>query len=232
MLSYQHEAVKPSNEISSVSTRKVIVQRHGCGLGLDVSCEEESGSEFLLIEDVGPGPVELWNLSHLGDIMVQAGDRILEVNGVAGDANAMLCAVQASDIVELTVDFSSRSLKADALLRSDFDFGTSSQAPAPQLHDVRAPQPHNGTVMPMIPAPPPQMQVSALQMQVPPELAMSCQVPAPAPEMQMVPAPLMPTQIPTQMQTCPVPPPQRGGRVFIHSGPPKVFVHSAPPQIF
>merc|ERR550514_359674 len=95
--------------------RKIVVQRHGCGLGLDVSCEEESGLEFLAIGDVGPGPVELWNLSHPGEIMVQAGDRIFEVNGVLGDANAMLCAVQASDTVELTLDLSSRNTRADVL---------------------------------------------------------------------------------------------------------------------
>merc|ERR1719313_2081510 len=113
MLSYQHECIKPLDLESPVCTRKVIVQRNGCGLGLDVSCEEESGSEFLLIEDVGPGPVELWNLSHPGEIMVQAGDRILEVNGVSGDANAMLRAAQSYDIVELTLDCSLRGVQKE-----------------------------------------------------------------------------------------------------------------------
>jgi len=94
---------------TSASSRKITVTRHGYGLGLDVSCE----GEFLVIEDVGPGPVELWNLTHPGEALVQAGDRIIEVNGISGDADAMLCAVQASDVVELTLEFSAHITRKD-----------------------------------------------------------------------------------------------------------------------
>eukprot|EP00746_Dinoflagellata_sp_MGD_P124502 gnl/MRDRNA2_/MRDRNA2_59106_c0_seq1.p1 gnl/MRDRNA2_/MRDRNA2_59106_c0~~gnl/MRDRNA2_/MRDRNA2_59106_c0_seq1.p1 ORF type:complete len:718 (-),score=126.31 gnl/MRDRNA2_/MRDRNA2_59106_c0_seq1:277-2352(-) len=215
MLSYQHRSVQPSNAMSSVSTRKVIVQRHGCGLGLDVSCEEESGLEFLLIEDVGPGPIELWNLSHPGDAMVQTGDRILEVNGVSGDANAMLQAVQASDTVELTLECCPYDAKREA--------APSSPAPTACWDN-----PALSTTWPQLQP----FGASASQMCPCPELAMSCQAPLSTSLMQMVPGSIPQMQMmPPQMQTpaCPVQAPPCGGKVFIHSGPPKVFVHSGPP---
>jgi len=206
VLSYQHQSVKPPVLGPSVPTRKVVVERHGCGLGLDVSCEEESGSEFLLIEDVGPGPVELWNLSHPGEIMVQAGDRILEVNGVSGDANAMLCAVQASDTVELTMEFFLSGVKRELMPNSPASTAWSAG--------------HRSW--------PFQQAFPASASQMCPELAMSCQAEICAPQMQMVPAPvpqmqMVPTPVPqmqTQMQT---------PKVYIHSGPPKIFIHSGPP---
>merc|ERR1719313_3115276 len=178
MLSYQHECIKPLDLESPVCTRKVIVQRHGMGLGLDVSCEEESGSEFLVIEDVGPGPVELWNLSHPGDAMVHAGDRILEVNGVSGDANAMLQAVQASDTVELILECPSQDVK-----REVSQVMPSSPTPTASWDNPVASGAWQSSVLG------PQIQpfsVSASQMC--PELAMPAQAPVCGSGMQMLPS--------------------------------------------
>jgi hypothetical protein len=229
MLSYQHESIKQSDLGSSACTRKVIVQRHGCGLGLDVSCEEQSGSEFLLIEDVGPGPVELWNLSHPGEIMVQAGDRIFEVNGVSGDANAMLQAVQASDTVELILECTPQNVN-----REVSPVMPPSPTPTASWDTPAASAVWQSSVLG------PQIQPFPLSApQMCPELAMPGQapvcgsgmqmVPGSVPQMQMLPAPAPQLQAPP----CPVQtPPNCGGKVFIHSGPPnlpKIFVHSGPP---
>lgn len=104
VLSFQYRPVNPS-----ASLRTINVETHGCGLGLDVS---DSG-EALLVEDVGPGPVELWNLSHPEEV-VQIGDRILQVNGVAGDASVLLSAIQASDSLELVVEPKPLNTKDDS----------------------------------------------------------------------------------------------------------------------
>jgi len=206
-LTYQHQSVAPKEAVKPLSRHKITLEKKGCGLGLDVSCEGEPGAESLLIEDVGPGPVELWNLSHFDEIKVQAGDRILEINGIAGDASAMLHALRVSDTVELTLDLSSQKVQLNGQMNMSSELAASSQLPIPEMPGVLGPPQH----FQMVPAAVPQLQVS-------PELAMSCQVPVPSPQMHM------------PMQACHVPTPQCGGQVFIHSGPPKIFVHSVPPQ--
>jgi len=121
-LTYQHQSVAPTEAVKPLSRHKITLEKKGCGLGLDVSCEGEPGAESLLIEDVGPGPVELWNLSHFDEIKVQAGDRILEINGIAGDASAMLNALQVSNTVELTLDLSSQKVLLNGQMNMSSEF--------------------------------------------------------------------------------------------------------------
>lgn len=95
MLSYQHHPVKTQ------LTHTVVVEKCGCELGLDVS---RSG-DALLVENVGPGPVQWWNAQHL-ERPVLPGDRILEVNGVSGDTMMLLQAIRASSTLTLIVQSS------------------------------------------------------------------------------------------------------------------------------
>lgn len=199
VLSYKHKSVRPERSLST-SVRKIVLERHGCDLGLAVSCEGKQDSEFLLIEDVGPGPVELWNLSHPGETIVQAGDLILEVNGVSGDAQAMLRAVQAYDTLELTLELSSRNIERENMPSSPVPWEATS-APAawqvagsaPQMPPMQPMPPV--APMPMIPASVPQLwnpHVCALSQNCPPNVFIHSE-------------------------------PPKFPKIFVHSGPPQVF---------
>lgn len=92
VLSYQHCPVE------SKVVHTVTVEKHGGELGLDVSRDGEA----LLVEGVSPGAAEWWNTCHPEEA-VMPGDRILEVNGVAGDALLMVQACRTAESLTLTV---------------------------------------------------------------------------------------------------------------------------------
>merc|ERR1712151_707086 len=56
-------------------------------LGLDVDWAD---GRTLFIKDIRPGVVKEWNREHRPEEAVRTGDRILAVNGVADDPEAML----------------------------------------------------------------------------------------------------------------------------------------------
>lgn len=99
VLSYQHCPVE-SREQSGLgrAVRTITVDKHGGELGLDVSRDGEA----LLVEGVSPGAVEWWNACHPEE-PVMPGDRILEVNGVAGNALLMVQACKTAETLTLTV---------------------------------------------------------------------------------------------------------------------------------
>jgi len=96
VLSYQHCPVQ--SEVVHDVQRIVTVNKMGCGLGLDVSRDGDA----LLVEGVGPGAIQWWNVSHPVEA-VMPGDRIIDVNGVAGDATLLLQACGAPGTLRLTV---------------------------------------------------------------------------------------------------------------------------------
>jgi hypothetical protein len=188
VLSFQHQPVN-----SLPYTQSIVIERHGCGLGLDVSCEGDA----LLIEDVGPGPVELWNLSH-PDEVVQIGDRILEVNGVSGDASALLAAVQASDTLKLVVEPKAHNAKDD---------GTGSTVSGPVASDA------GETVWEMETPAPCMWQIPAGSSEFQRDCGLPC---GPA----FMPVP--PIAVPPIVSGAPCN--AQGGKIFIHSGPPPFLV--------
>merc|ERR1719160_2358676 len=91
VLSYQHSPVQSK-------VRTIEVEKNGAELGLDVSRDGEA----LLVEGVNPGAVQWWNNCHPEEC-VMPGDRILEVNGVAGDPLVMIQACRTAETLVLTV---------------------------------------------------------------------------------------------------------------------------------
>merc|ERR1712032_254171 len=84
-----HVGAKPARtpyERKIVSLRRTAKNNR---LGMDV---DRSDNMTLLIVDVRDGLVKQWNVEHPDDA-VQKGDRIVEVNGVYGNAHAMLLAL-------------------------------------------------------------------------------------------------------------------------------------------
>lgn len=92
VLSYQHRPVQPE------VVRVITVDKMGCGLGLDVSRDGDA----LLVEGIGPGAIQWWNVLHPVEA-VMPGDRIVNVNGVTGDAMLLLQACGAAGTLRLTV---------------------------------------------------------------------------------------------------------------------------------
>merc|ERR1719160_1842429 len=91
ILSYQNCPVR-SQDVRSQDVRKVTLEKKGGELGLNVVL---NGSA-LLVDDIGPGVVDNWNAVHT-DEPISIGDRILEVNGVNGDAVKLLEQCKVSD---------------------------------------------------------------------------------------------------------------------------------------
>jgi hypothetical protein len=196
VLSFQHRPVKPSASIHAVN-----VERHGCGLGLDVSDDHEA----LLIEDVGPGPVELWNLSHPEEV-VQIGDRILEVNGISGNASALLSAIQTFDTLELIVESKPHHAKDDS---------TASTVSGQSLK-------HEWTLEDLTTTPC-ASEAGDLLLDMEPPSTFALQVPLANPEPRCdLPVPF--THAGSNVLAVPnvggIPYNPQGGKIFIHSGPP------------
>lgn len=82
------------------ATRKVILEKQGQELGLNVVFDSDANA--LLIDDVGPGLVQNWNQLNK-DEPISIGDRILEVNGVKGNVDKLLEQCKESDILELVI---------------------------------------------------------------------------------------------------------------------------------
>eukprot|EP00746_Dinoflagellata_sp_MGD_P167488 gnl/MRDRNA2_/MRDRNA2_98154_c0_seq1.p1 gnl/MRDRNA2_/MRDRNA2_98154_c0~~gnl/MRDRNA2_/MRDRNA2_98154_c0_seq1.p1 ORF type:complete len:628 (-),score=108.08 gnl/MRDRNA2_/MRDRNA2_98154_c0_seq1:338-2128(-) len=180
---FQHQPVS-----SFAPARFIVIEMNGCGLGLDVTCQGDA----LLIEDVGPGPVELWNLSHPGEV-VQSGDRIREVNGVSGDASLLLSAVQASDTLELLVEPKAHNAKDDGT--GSTVSGTAASEAGETVWDMEPPAP----CLWQIPVGTPEIRC---------DFGLQCgSALAPAPQ---IAAPF----------SCGAPCNTQGGKIFIHSGPP------------
>lgn len=69
-------------------------------LGVDADWAD---GRTLYIKSVMSGAIEDWNKEHPGDQSVQAGDRIVAVNGSAGDAQAMVQECRDSNVLQLLV---------------------------------------------------------------------------------------------------------------------------------
>jgi len=182
--------------------RTIIIERNGCGLGLDVSHEDGA----LLIEDVGPGPVELWNLSHPEEV-VQIGDRILQVNGVSGDASSMLSAIQASSTLKLVVEPKPHNTKDDSTASTVSGQSLKHEWTLEDLTSTPSAS-EAGDFLWNKETPPP----SAWQIPVAnPELCCDFRVPF---------EPTGPKFVTAPEVSCGVPCNPHGGKIFIHSGPP------------
>mmetsp|Transcript_30864 Transcript_30864/g.78139 ORF Transcript_30864/g.78139 Transcript_30864/m.78139 type:complete len:500 (+) Transcript_30864:150-1649(+) len=72
----------------------VVHKKKGSRLGIDV--DTTHGTAGLLVDAVKGGLVEEWNKNH-PLMKVQAGDHIIEVNGVVGDAQAVLAECQSAN---------------------------------------------------------------------------------------------------------------------------------------
>jgi hypothetical protein len=198
VLSFQHQPVN-----SFAATHTIIVEKHGCELGLYVSQEGDA----LLVEDVGPGPVEKWNLSHPEEI-VQIGDRILEVNDVSGDAPALLSAIQASDTLKLVVEPKPHPTKDDSTASTTSGQSLKHEWTLEDLTSTPSASEAGDLLWDMEPPTTPRTHLAAP----------ICQIPAGT--LPPVPPPMFPT-VGSDTTVCPgVACNPRGGKIFIHSGPP------------
>eukprot|EP00929_Paragymnodinium_shiwhaense_P086799 TRINITY_DN47227_c0_g1_i1.p1 TRINITY_DN47227_c0_g1~~TRINITY_DN47227_c0_g1_i1.p1 ORF type:complete len:484 (+),score=62.10 TRINITY_DN47227_c0_g1_i1:101-1552(+) len=80
-------------------------------LKLGLRLEDVSGG-FLVLEVLQKGLVACWNVSHESSpsLVVQAGDRIVQVNGISGNHDAMLAGLAASGVdIELAIKRGIRS---------------------------------------------------------------------------------------------------------------------------
>jgi len=196
VLSFQHRPVN-----SSAFTRSVVITRHGYGLGLDVSDD----CEALLIEDVGPGPVELWNLSHPEEV-VQIGDRILQVNGVSGNASELLSAIQASDTLELVVEPKMHSTKDDSTASTASSQSLKNEWTLQDLTSTPCSSEAGDLLMDMQPPATSVLQIPAATSGPPCEFA--------------VPSSHVGPRIIAAAEVGKNPYNPQGGKIFIHSGPP------------
>jgi len=107
ILSYRNCPVRNEN------TRMVTLQKNGCELGLNVVYDDNA----LLVDDVGPGVVENWNFLH-PDEPISIGDRIVEINGVKGEATELLEQCKVSDtlvlLIQPSVQATARSVSIDS----------------------------------------------------------------------------------------------------------------------
>ena len=98
VLSYQHSPVQ-------ANVRTITVEKRGVELGLDVSRDGDA----LLVEGVSPGATQSWNFCHPEE-EVMSGDRILEINGVAGDSLLMIQACRTPQTLELKIQHCAQTL--------------------------------------------------------------------------------------------------------------------------
>jgi len=115
ILGYQNCPVR--NEV----TRKVTLEKKGSELGLNVVFDGEA----LLVDDIGPGVVDSWNALY-ADEPISIGDRILEVNGVNGDAKQLLEQCRVSDTLILLIQ---PSMQATARSESNDSHTSSASLP-------------------------------------------------------------------------------------------------------
>merc|ERR1712159_458788 len=122
MLGYQHCPVE-AEVAHNIATRLVTVQKHGCELGLNVLCDGDA----LLVNEVGPGPIQSWNELH-PDEAVAPGDRITEVNGITGAPADLLQACCEADMLMLVVQSFGQATARSQSSESGDSFGS-----APEL---------------------------------------------------------------------------------------------------